>query len=341
MSEAEKMKPEGAPEPERQIHDAALDWFLALQDGEVSKDLQDQFDEWRITDSRHDAAYREVVQSWSRSEDLREVFQDTHVTPTPDRQVDAHPYWPPLPAKQRPQRRLPWRMGAIAATIAAATLALPEAMLRLEADYLTATGEVTSIALNDQSRVWLDTKTALAVDFSQPRRDLSLLRGAAIFEVAHDAERPFAVKVGQAEIRALGTVFAVHEAGDASLLVQVTEGSVEVISTIDGAQTNRQVIEAGLQLRLTRAGTFGEFEPVRGNDWAQGFIAIRDLGLKDALDEIARYHPGQILLISDAPSDLKVNARIPINDIASGLSALSAAHGLGVTWVTPYLLIIS
>ncbi|MEM6497134.1 MAG: FecR domain-containing protein [Pseudomonadota bacterium] len=341
MSEAEKMKPEGALGPERQIHDAALDWFLTLQDGEASKDLQDQFEEWLNGYPRHDAAYREVVQSWSRSEDLRDVFQDAGARPTPDRQAAAYTTWPPLPTKQGPQRRLPWRMGAIAASIAVAVLALPEAMLRLEADHLTATGEVTSITLNDESRVWLDTNSALAVDFSKPRRDLSLLRGAAIFDVAHNPERPFAVQVGQAEIRALGTVFAIHEAGDASILIQVTEGSVEVISTIEGAQPTTKVIEAGLQLRLTGTGTFGEFEPVRGNDWAQGFIAIRDLGLKEALDEIARYHSGQVLLISDTPSDIRVNARIPINDIASGLSALSAAHGLRVTRVTQYLLIIS
>src|SRR3546814_7122708 len=53
------------------------------------------------------------------------------------------------------------------------------------------------------------------------------MRGQALFEVTHNAARPFIVKAGKGEIRALGTAFDV-DLTRREVIVTVTKGVVRV-----------------------------------------------------------------------------------------------------------------
>src|SRR3546814_5876232 len=63
--------------------------------------------------------------------------------------------------------------------------------------------------LPDGSTVEMSGDSAIEVRYSKGRRDIRLMRGQALFEVTHNAARPFIVKAGKGEIRALGTAFDV------------------------------------------------------------------------------------------------------------------------------------
>src|SRR3546814_9532022 len=57
--------------------------------------------------------------------------------------------------------------------------------------YATAIGQQHDVALEDGSRVRLDTNSALVVRYSRKHRDVVLERGRAQFDVAHAPQRPF------------------------------------------------------------------------------------------------------------------------------------------------------
>src|SRR5690606_12218051 len=76
-------------------------------------------------------------------------------------------------------------------------------------------GEVTRVALEDGSTIVLNSNTAVRVRYRSGRRDIQLVRGEATFQVRHDPVRPFIVRAGEVQARAVGTEVAVSRATDA------------------------------------------------------------------------------------------------------------------------------
>lgn len=121
--------------------------------------------------------------------------------------------------------------------------------------------------LSDGSIVELKHGAQVAVAFTESVRRVILNRGEAHFQVAKMA-KPFVVAVGDVEVRAVGTAFAV-QLGDAHVEVLVTEGRVAVgqtartIAAFPGATTassdsdpspaNAMLIQAGSRLVVPAA----------------------------------------------------------------------------------------
>ncbi len=57
----------------------------------------------------------------------------------------------------------------------------PALLLRWQADYLTATGELQQVTLPDGSHMTLNTASAVALDFKEGRRRIKLLAGRSLF----------------------------------------------------------------------------------------------------------------------------------------------------------------
>ncbi|MEX2045255.1 MAG: FecR domain-containing protein [Opitutus sp.] len=90
--------------------------------------------------------------------------------------------------------------------------------------------------LPDGSIVELMPGSEIAVDYSERFRRVSLRRGAAHYQVSHDAVRPFVVDAAGVEIRAVGTAFSV-ELGQQAVAILVTEGRVSVASEVKGQES--------------------------------------------------------------------------------------------------------
>src|SRR5690606_24942303 len=71
------------------------------------------------------------------------------------------------------------------------------------AHYATRPGEQQVATLADGSRIALNTDTRVGVQYDAQRRSIRLDRGEAMFEVAHDPNRPFVVIAGETRIEAL------------------------------------------------------------------------------------------------------------------------------------------
>jgi transmembrane sensor len=83
--------------------------------------------------------------------------------------------------------------------------------------------------LPDGSRLELKEGARIAVDYSATTRLVTLLEGAAHFQVEKDAARPFVVTAQRVAVRAVGTAFLV-ESGSSRVEIIVTEGQVAVNS---------------------------------------------------------------------------------------------------------------
>lgn len=93
--------------------------------------------------------------------------------------------------------------------------------------YRTRVGEQRVIRLDDGSRVSLNSDTRLEIKFSRDQRWVSLSRGEAYFEVAHNPNRPFVVSAGRHDVTAVGTTFLVRYDADITA-VTLVEGKVIV-----------------------------------------------------------------------------------------------------------------
>lgn len=354
MSESGTTRPTNAYAGDARIDEAAQDWLLLFSSGNATADDRARFEGWMDADPRHQAAYEEVRALWHGIDDLRDAF----ARPAHEPARPGHGHIPSAamarPRVPRPRRaHLGRRRAAWGAALTAACLVLlvagtPELALHLKADHRTAVGEQAQVMLPDGSIVWLNTDTALAVDYDDSRRQVTLLRGEALFQAVRDPEHPFSVRARGGQATALGTVYSVRDHGpEASVMVE--EGSVAVVSPAPPAELvpydtgARALVNAGYQVRYREGSPPGPVRPVDTGAvaaWRDGFIAIRGLPLAAALAEIDRYRPGGILLLADPASGEPVTARLSIRSLDDGLEALAATHGLRVTHLTAYLAII-
>ena len=137
-----------------------------------------------------------------------------------------------LRARQRRRRR--WRGGILAA---AASLALVAGLWFGPPGPAAPSGVESPVAqfeplrrLPDGSIVELRPGAELAVRFDAQTRLVELSRGEALFRVEKDPARPFIVRAGGLDVRAVGTAFNVRLEA-ASVEVLVTEGRVHVLDT--------------------------------------------------------------------------------------------------------------
>lgn len=285
------------------VEKEAAFWFARLRSDELGEEDRARFSRWLAADPAHVSAYADYQGLWS---DLDEVAASGPILAL---RREA------LKAAERPRRapRPRWvPLGAIAAGIAVALMGgwmLTQAPALVPgaagagrpAVYLTEVGERSSITLADGSVVQLNTDSLLEVDYAEGRRGLKLLRGQALFEVAHDPDRPFVVQAGGQQITALGTAFDVHvETGETR--VTLIEGRIEV-KRVNGtalfpvAPEARKMI-AGEQLVALEERPFvvRRADVEKAVSWREGRVVFSDEPLVEVIEEINRYSTRKVVL---------------------------------------------
>jgi transmembrane sensor len=157
----------------------------------------------------------------------------------------------------------------------------------------------STIVLSDGSTVVLDVGTRIAVKITDESREVKLLVGRALFEVAHDAGRPFSVEANDARTTALGTRFQVA-LSDKAVEVVLEEGSVAVERFDAGAKLAwSERLRPGEQVvidSITGIGSKRAVDSYSATSWIQNRHVFRDTRLDDALQEINRYAAKKVRL---------------------------------------------
>jgi transmembrane sensor len=234
------------------------------------------------------------------------------------------------------RRRLVMRVGTrrvgivTGALVAASVLAsVAGGYLALRPTYATDIGQTFSARLPDGSRLTLDTDSQVRVRFSDGERRIELLRGQALFEVAHNAQRPFIVQAGDTRVRATGTRFEVRRTGQ-DVRVTLTQGSVEVVDKAAGAKTWRLTPGQALALKAAApmAATPTPVDIQTATSWTSGTVTFQDVPLDEAVAELNRYSRDKIVLGAGAPRTRRVSGVFSTGDNDDFIAALSAYYGL-------------
>ncbi len=181
-------------------------------------------------------------------------------------------------------------------------------------EYSTGVGERRTVRLSDGTLVTLNTRTSLKIAFSGGRRLVKLVRGQALFEVAHDRNRPFTVEAADRQVTALGTVFQVRiDPGRVSVVL--IKGRVVVDRTREAANAfgDPRVEPAFLKPGQEFSAELGAPQQVvsvnveRQLLWRDGFVEFDDAPLGLAVAEINRYASRPITLHDDEVAALHLS----------------------------------
>jgi len=257
---------------------------------------------WLDADPAHAVAYARVESAWERAERLKAL---------PETLLDE-------PAFQ-PTRRM---AAALAVGVVGAGTAGAWLLTRHPVE-ATARGERRTVSLPDGSRVELNTNSRITVAYSEGRRGIVLSRGEALFDVAKDPARPFIVKAGEAEVRAVGTAFNIR-LRDKVVELTVTEGVVAVDER-DAKAPPRHVPQGKGAVIATGAVAELDLDPEvlrRRLLWRDGVVEFEGDTLEQAAGEFNRYNEGKLVVADPQVASIRVGGRFGTHEVDRFLHAL-------------------
>lgn len=300
--------------PANAIDQEAAAWVAREDRGPLDAGEAAALDAWLQADARHLGAYaraRAVFVRLERSQALGSGFLPSQNAAAP----------------RRSRRRLLW-IGSVAAGLGALVLAT---MLLFEAPerHATALGEVLRVPLPDGSSLVLNSNSKVGIDFDGDKREVRLVRGEVLFEVANDPLRPFSVIAGETRVTAAGTAFSVQRGRDGDLEVIVREGIVDV----DGGDPQPVRVTANFKASA-RSGLNVQIEPLQLEEagrrlaWSDGMLAFEGDTLAQAAAQFARYSHVRILIDDPEVAQKRVAGLYSATDPDGFATAVAASLGL-------------
>lgn len=168
--------------------------------------------------------------------------------------------------------------------------------------YTTQVGKRDSVKLADGTRVLLgpDSRLTVPADYGTTSRTVDL-HGDGYFDVRHDAQKPFAVRVRSALIEDVGTTFTVESDDADTTSVAVVTGSIRLRER-NSAPDGGVVLAAGDRGSIDARGNVrAERQSVRDDDvaWTTGRLVFREASLTRVAGEIHRWY-GVTLHVADS-----------------------------------------
>lgn len=314
------------PEP---ASEAAAAWALLQEQGPLSDANASKFADWLAEDEAHVTAYEDAI--WALDALARHAGEPELLAM---RSAAL--------ATDTPRNLHVWRwIGGIGTAAAAAAAAVTLLWLPAHNDgsqigtatrvaeqpadpgstsYQTGIGERSAIALPDGSVATLDTDSQIRVAYSDKERAVYLVKGQALFEVAHGKPMPFQVYAKGQRITAVGTVFNVRIEGD-EVRVSMVEGRVKVRALpqpgSDATAPPKEItLSAGEAIVAAPAKPL-VVTPIATREvasWRGGLLVFNDMPLSEAVAEINRYTTHPIAIADGAVGNYRVSGVFKSND---------------------------
>jgi len=304
------------------VREAAASWAVRLSDPHLTDETRAAFEAWRAASPAHEAAFERERAVWDRFDRLRALRP---AAPEPDPDLLA-----PRPVAQPAMR---WA-AAVVGAVALSGIGLWS--VNASPAYATAVGERRLVVLEDGTRVELNTDSKIVVRYRAGKREVKLVRGEALFEVAPDAARPFVVAARDRRVEAGAAAFNVRVQPRAVQVI-VARGQVEVADTTPfGAVEDEARLAAGVMGLYGEAG--GVAQPVTGARidqalaWRHGQIALNGQTLEAAVEEFNRYSKDRQLVVADpAIGGYRLGGYFRVDDMAGFVRALQTTFPVKAT----------
>lgn len=293
------------PNAKRVRMDAAA-WLERRQRPEWSPADQADLTRWLDAAPTNHLAYLRVEAAWERANRLTALRQ-------PMRGANS----------AQPARRPIFHVMAIAAAgicIVAVLGAVTTSytLAPQEKTYATQTGGHDILALQDGSKIELNTNTSIRVSQKKGERKVWLDKGEAYFRIKHDPAHPFIVMVGEHRVTDLGTTFLVHRDSQ-NVKVALIEGLAQYDNLGNSKQSARLspgdvLVASAEKFQVSKENTA---QLATGLSWRHGLLIFRYTTLADAAAEFNRYNARKLVIADPAVGKLKIVGTFATNNVAA------------------------
>lgn len=296
----------------------AAHWLVVLDEPRVSRQDIDAFQTWLAADETHKRAYDAVSATADKIDAVLATEPVTH-------EID------------RRRTRVPVRPIAIAALSAAAALALfvisPLSPLRDEAGaiYATAPERERLVRLSDGTTIEMAPGARLRASFEGDERRVRFEEGVALFNVAHNASRPFVVMTKFGEIRVLGTSFVVRLGPDGAITT-VLSGRVEARRETLFSPDNSVTASADQEIELgggaPTVSALARDAMDRRLVWRERMVALDGQSLREAAAEVTRFSGVRFAFADAATAQVRLAGYVAGDDVEAFLGLLENNVGV-------------
>ncbi|MDZ7895977.1 MAG: FecR domain-containing protein [Sphingobium sp.] len=297
-----------------EIEEQAALFVIALHD-DADADSRARILAWIDESPHHAVAFARAEAAWEETARLKGCVQHEYSVPAAREESANDPLDPATPTRRR------FLVGGLLAASAVGVVSIGS-WLTGRNYHETGVGETRDIRLADGSALHLNTNSAVRVDYTADRRRLTLLRGEAYFDVAHDPARPFDVAIGNAVVRALGTAFNLRRR-DQLVELTVTDGLVGVRTSGDTALHKVPAGEgAFIRAKSVALATLAEAEVGQRVAWRTHVIELTGESVVQAVEEFNRYRAHPIVIGDQRIASLRIGGRFSTDESQEFLTAL-------------------
>ena len=334
----------------------AAGWVIHFDDGALDSNTRRVFLDWLRSSPQHIDEFLMAAATWRELDELdveRQLDVGDLIAQARQSVVAFGAEWESgtsvLDKKISTATRLNWRQWtAAAAVFVVIGTGLLMHLLNPPPEFVTDVGHQMTFTLKDGSVVQLNTQSALDTRFTESEREITLLRGEVMFEVAKDAARPFRVRSGSVIIEAIGTRFNVYQREDTTT-VTVEEGRVSVTTNEDDRTAfdlpaqgldgmNEQhvavlVLEAGEEARVFSDGDLVKIEKPdfeKSTAWRERRLVFRSDSLETVAEEFNRYNRRRIDIQAQPKDSRNITGTFDADDPESFVAFLEKDASLDV-----------
>jgi len=292
-----------------QMINESEDWFDQLSAMSVNDRVLEEFKLWLEQNPAHQQAYAQVF-----------MCQDENITfPILSGKSGTNDSVA-VPNNRRnsgERRNTIMRWGAVAALILITVLGYYTFLASPDIkEYSTQIAEIRKILLEDGSVITLGASSQISVvKFTDTERRISLEKGEALFDIAHDSNKPFIVESGKTEVRVLGTIFNLNRTID-YLAVSLIEGKIEVhqkiaIGALPFFEEEKTVTLHPAQMVRVKENILNYPEQKKIKQmasWVDGRLSYFNVPLSIVISDINRYSRVPLKVEDKSLGDLPVTA---------------------------------
>lgn len=316
------------------IENEASNWLAKLDSGNLSAEDRQALKHWLAQDPEHAHALKSLAAIWSDMDFLLNDLPETNTTSAPN-------IWSLfLSVKQ-----VPIAVAAVFLCTIGLFLWMSNASVKTETSfYVTSVGMQLEQQFSDGSVAHLNTDSMIETEFSDSTRIVRLLRGEAMFDVAHDPDRPFIVYAGNREVKAVGTKFIVRLTSE-NIVVTVTDGQVQLtkrtesksnsVSEQRGEQEQEAIlVSEGEEVEVNDSIAVPQLKAIKTDElkrrlsWMTGQLVFKNERLEHVITEISRYVPNRIVIDDPGLRDVRISGRFEIGDTEALLEAIEVSFNV-------------
>jgi transmembrane sensor len=331
-------------EPTASITEQASHWCILLNGGSATRADKMAFAAWVSRSPERVEAYIQAARLTKALKSKTVRWPDTSiedlVSQATEAPMDIVSLFSTNPAPANPKgwqgQRKPTQLLGFAAMVLVVIVGT-WGLLASPQRYTTSLGELRSVVLGDGSVVTLNTSSSIRVKLTKAARIIQLVSGEALFQVAHDKNRPFEVVAGDTTVHAVGTEFDVDRRVSGTT-VTVVEGRVSVENRMQSGDYQSPGTGASIALAAGEGVTVSPRMQPRATPanvatataWTQRRLVFEHRSLGEVADEFNRYNRQTIHIESPELRSQEITGVFQANDPNSFLDFVAKIPGVKV-----------